>query len=205
MTRFELSVTPCPNTSEGSGSTNRLLKQHKQLHKTYDKGLWIRVVIKITILLSMIFGSTGVAIALELDNQLRSKIVKKVTAYATAVGCDVRPVRANMIVDLYPQGNLLDKRIAVFWDGDQECNRGSGSVGTNIAIIEFSPGRDLYVNPSLSHSRFGRKGPRYIHRITETDNESVTVIGSDDCLYESTCVRPSARFSIPLKDLGRWK
>lgn len=145
------------------------------------------------------------AIALELDNQLRSKIVKKVTAYATAVGCDVRPVRVDMIVDLYPQGHLLDKRIAVFWDGDQECNRGSGSVGTNVAIIQFSPARELYVNPSLSHSRFERKGPRYIHRISVTDTESVTVFGSDDCRDERTCLSPSGRFLLLIKELGRWK
>ncbi len=166
---------------------------------------YLRVLTGMALTLSVIFAPSRTAIALELDHQLRSKIVKKVSAFASSIGCDVGRVRADMIIDLLPNGHVLDKRIAVFWDGDQECARGSGSAGTNVAIVEFSPIGEVYVTPSVSHSRFERNAPRYIHRISAMDEKWVKVIGSDDCRDERSCAGRSETYLLARRKLGRWE
>lgn len=121
-----------------------------------------RICIQIALLLT---ASSAYA---QTEMPLSAKIDKILHTYADAVGCDFGIDRKN-IVEMDIEGNGEKEFIALFRN-DDGCSGGSGSVISNLAVLEQhdeEPDKgSIYVRPEMTMPVAAGIGlPRFIDRI----------------------------------------
>lgn len=142
--------------------------------------------------------------------EITKQIIKSVTSYANAISCPGVVVESRQIAALIPYKTFddrMDAKFAVLWVGDIGCAGGSGTEGTNVAIVTVSTGDSYVVDPLQSSPAIQFESPvRFVDRIVGNNRDSLILEGKDYGPNDSNCC-PSikVRFTLRVDEKGNWK
>jgi len=142
--------------------------------------------------------------------EITKQIIKSVKGYANAISCPGVDVGPNQIAALTPyktQDDRMDAKYAVLWDGDIGCAGGSGTTGTNVAIVTVSVGDSFVVDPSQSSPIIQFESPvRGVSRIVGNTKDTLILEGKEFGDKDPNCCPSiSVRFTLRVDDKGNWK
>ncbi len=161
-----------------------------------------------TILMAMTTGS--LAQSAPPVQEITRQVVKAATSYKDAIACAEGKIGAKDIAALVPYKTLDDRpdaKYAVLWGGDIGCAGGSGTHGTNIAIVTIGAGDSYIVDPLQSSPVIQFESPvRYVNRIVGNTRDSIILEGLEYGPKDANCC-PSitVRFTLKLDEKGNWK
>lgn len=101
----------------------------------------------------------------------------------------------------------MEATYAVLWTGDIGCAGGSGTNGTNIAMVSIGSGDSFFVDPTRSSPAIDFDSPtRYVDRLVGNTRDSLILEGHEYGANDSNCC-PSInlRFTLRLDAKGNWK
>lgn len=141
---------------------------------------------------------------------ITKKIISATTKYANSVACEVSDITGKQIAALVPYKDFdgrEEAEYAVLWNGDLGCAGGSGTNGTNIAIIKIRAGDSFVVDASRSSPNVTFDIPvRGVDRIVGNNRDSLileaTEYGEND---PNCCPSISVRFVMMRDNRGNWK
>lgn len=137
-------------------------------------------------------------------------IAKAVNSYRASVSCGDQVVDAKSIAALSAYKTFddrMDAKYAVLWTGDIGCAGGSGTSGSNIAIVTVGTGDSYMVDPLLSSPVVSFESPvRNIERIVGNTKDTLILEGKEYGPKDANCC-PSlnVRFTLKSDEKGNWK
>lgn len=142
--------------------------------------------------------------------EITRQIIKSATSYRDAIACVEDKIGPKDIAALVPYKTLddrMDAKYAVLWVGDIGCAGGSGTYGTNVAIVTIGVGDSYTVDPLQSSPVIHFESPvRLVSRIVGNTRDSMILEGLEFGPNDSNCC-PSipVRFTLKLDEKGNWK
>lgn len=159
------------------------------------------------------FMSSSFAQSVPPVQEITKKIINSVTGYANAIACSGVKVDPKQIAALVPYKTMDDRetaKYAVLWSGDIGCAGGSGTEGTNIAIVTVGAGDSFVVDPLHSSPviEFHSVDARGISKIVGNTADSLVLDGLE---YDPNgkdamcCPSVPVRVTVRVDEKGNWK
>ena len=127
--------------------------------------------------LIIVMACSSAVNAIQTDRSERKKVVQVVSNYARGIGCNTF-INEKLVARLDSNQDKSDRHYVAFWTGDIECQGGTNSVETHIAIIGRDEDGRLYVRPQESSPIVKLVSPaRYVQRIVKNTASSITIEG----------------------------
>ncbi|AQR65088.1 hypothetical protein BXU06_08450 [Aquaspirillum sp. LM1] len=142
--------------------------------------------------------------------EINRGVLKAATNYANGISCVDAPATAKDILALKPirtPDDASEAEFLVTWVGDIGCNGGSGTVGTNFAIVKVGSGGSFYVDPLRSSPAISvALNTRFVERLVGNTRDTIVVDAADFGPNDSN-QWPTLRFRYTLKvdAKGNWK
>lgn len=142
------------------------------------------------------------------ESTVRAKVAAVVQAYATAIACDVQPVKAEDVIVLSPWTTDEDRpeaEYAVIWGGSVGCGGGNATYGYGIAVAKISAGNTVLVDPHQSSPMVRLDSPAQAVKPISVSPDTLVLEGKDyDPNDPRCCPSLTVRMTVKRNSKGNW-